>query len=506
MALQGTGSAVNGWSRPLYLGAPAAYPITMAAWVKMPAASTTSTGIFGLCGANAMAYMLFYGSDIGGPNGFLFDLYDDTALEASNPFPSPKGPGGYSSDGNWHHIAGQIITNGAPPDGVASGWFWFDGVRVSTTNGGFNLGSQTFTTLQIGVAPTDGTEPAFSTTTSLAEIVVFGHGPTTEQLDPIIAKLAAGANPLRVVGKNRLSAYHPLRNNFQDYGSRRTGFAPIGTPVAPVWVGHPPQVDPAPTTFSAKGFVTHISAALAGTTVSADSATGLLSSAIGLAGTGSSTDTSTGALLASSLQGRSQVSTDTATGFLTSQTHFVGTGASSDAGLGAISGTAIPFIGGAANSSDQGIGSLTIPSIAANAQQLQNALVDSIMRGQPFLPPATWYIALVTQLGDQVTAGIEVSGGNYVRAVVSASLSAWSGTQGPSTTAASNGVSGLVSNNAPIVYPTASADWGTITGYEFWDSAGGGNRWFSGKLGTPLTIHSGETRRFPIASLSIAIG
>lgn len=504
MALQGTGSAVNGWSRPLYLGAPTAYPITLAAWVKTPVGSTTSSGLFGLAGTNAMAFMVFYGSDIGGPQTFLLDLYDDTALEASGAFPPPKSTV-FTSDGNWHHIAAQIITNGAPPDGIASGWFWLDGVRTSVTNTGFNLGAQTLLTLQLGVAPTDGTEPVFSTTSQLAEIVVFDHGPSTAQMDRVIAALAAGANPLHLPGKPRLKAYHPLRNNFQDYGTQRIGFAPLGTPVAPTWVAHPPVVEPPLAPFTSKRFVTHIAAALAGPGTSADSAVGTLSTAVVLAGTGTSTDSATGSVIASVLSGYTQVSTNTGVGFLTSQTHFVGTGSSSDAGLGSLSGTSIPMVATGV-SANQGIGSLTIPSVAANAQQLQNALVDSIMRGQPFLPPATWYVALVTQLGDTITPGIEVSGGNYARAAVSASFAAWSGTQGPGTTAASFGVTGLVSNNSIIAFPTASADWGTVVGYEFWDGLTGGNRWISGKLGTALAIHNGETRQFPAAALSVAIG
>lgn len=502
MALQGTGSAVNGWSRPFYLASPNAYPITLAAWIKLPAASTTSTGMFGLCGANAMAYLIFYGSDIGGPNILMLDLYDDTALEASGAFQPPYY--NFTSDGNWHHIAIRVLSNSGTPGGV----FWIDGVRAPDTTGpGFNLGSQTFNTLQIGVAPTDGSEPAFSTGSAIAELVVFDYGTTAEQLDPLIANLAAGVNPLRLPGKPRLKAYHPLRSNFQDFGSQRVGFKPIGTPVQPTWVAHPPQVDYPPTLFTRKAFVTHIAAALPGTGTSTDSAIGALSSGIVLSGSGSSTDSATGSILASSLQGRSQVSTDTGVGFLTSQTHFIGTGTSSDSGVGAVSGTAIPFIGGSAVNSNQGIGSLTIPSIAANAQQLQNALVDSLLRGQPLIAPTTWFIALVTQFGDTITPGIEVTGGNYARATVAASLTAWSGTDGPGTTAISNGLSGLVSNNAAIAFPTASADWGRIVGYEFWDGpVGGGNRWFSGRLGTSLIIHNGETRQFPVSALSVAIG
>lgn len=576
MALQGTGSTVNGWSRPFYLTGANNYPITLSAWIKIPAASTAAVGFFGLCGANAMAFVDFYGSALtGGLNDLILDLYDDTGLGAS--FGLPGRSVVFTSDGNWHHIGAQIITNVSPPPGGQGGLFWVDGVRVGDTHFGFNFGAQTFNTLQIGVAPTDGSEPPFPTNTALAEVCVFANGPTAPVMDATMQALAQGVNPLRTPGNKSLKAYHPLRNNFQDFGSQRVGFAPLGTPVAPVWVSHPP-VDPPLVAFRRLP-ATHVSASLASggsTTIfgagsvvdpggntwtivsgqalqngvapafsaniialtlvdgviwivngssqyyawlggawtaqfgsfplSIDQPTAVLSSSSTMVGTGASSDSATGVLLASSLQGRTQVSTDTGIGFLASQTHFIGTSSSIQSGLAAISGSAIPMGSGPAISTDNAVGSLTVPSIAANTQQLQNALVDSLMRGQPFMAPATWFVALVTQLGDTISPGVEVSGGGYARAVISASLTAWSGTQGPSTTQASSGISGMVSNNMPITFPTATAGWLTVVGYEFWDQPSGGNRWISGKLGSALTVNNGDTRQFPIASLSIAIG
>jgi hypothetical protein len=496
MALQGTGSAVNGWRRPLYLTG-ANYPITLAAWVKIPASSTTSTGLWGLAGSNAMAYQIFYGSDIGGANEWWFDIYDDVAVE------SACKSGAYTSDGNWHHIAAQITTNTVPPPGGQGGYMWVDGVRVGDTSAGLPIGAQTFQWLQIGVAPTDGTEPVFTTSSALAELCVFRTGLAPETMDRTIAALAKGVNPLKAPGRNRLIAYHPLRRDFRDYASQRTGFAPLGTPVEPVWVAHPP-VDPPPIAFRRLP-ATHVSAALVGTSANTDSGTGALSTAIIAVGTGASSDSATGSLLASSLQGTTNGSRNSATGSLVAATHLVGTGTSSDVGLGAFSGTAI-VVTASGSSANSAIGSLTIPSVAANAIQFQNALVDGLIRGQPFLPPTTWYVALVTQLGDTIASGIEVSAGGYARASIPATLSAWAGTQGQGSTAVSTGLTGLSSNNIAITFPSASADWGTVVGYEFWDAPSGGNRWFSGKLGAAVTVLNGQTRQFPIASLSVAIG
>lgn len=507
MALQGTGSRVNGWSRPFYL-TEANYPITLSCWFKLPASSTTATGLFGLCGSNALAFAIFYGSAIGGSNDLVLDLYDDSGQEVPSPHYAPgRFTGPFTSDGKWHHLGFQILTNLSPPPGGLGGIQWVDGVRgivpgFTATETGFNLGAQTFNTLQIGVAPTDGFEPVFDVNTAVAEICVIRRG-TSAQMDATMAMLAQGASPLRI--KRGLHAYHPLRNNFQDYGPQRAGFVPVGTPVAPVWVAHPP-VDPPIVQFRRLP-ATHAATLFTGTAASADSASGVLSTGINVAGTGSSSDTATGSILASSLVGITQPTTgNNAIGLLSSSTTMRGAAASSNSGLGAFSTTQIPLVSTGATSTNTAVGSLTVPSIAANCQQLQNALVDALMRGQPFAAPGTWFIALVTQLGDTANPGIEVGGAGYARAQVDASLAAWSGTQGPGTTQTSSGTSGLVSNNAAISYQQASSDWGTVVGYEFWDQPTGGNRWIAGKLGTALTIHNGDTRGFPAGSLSIAMG
>lgn len=504
MALQGTGSRVNGWSRSLPLTG-VNYPITLSAWIKLPAGSNTASSFFGLCGANALAWMLFYGTNLtGGFDDVIFDLYDDTGFEAGGAHPVPGRGIAFPSDGNWHHVGFKLISNLSPPPGANGGLLWIDGVQVGTAPAGFNLGAQTFTTLQIGVAPSDGLEPIFDIGTALAEVCVFRSGPGTPEADSMMKLLAQGASPLKIPGKQGLLAYHPLRGNFQDFGPQRNGFGPIGTPIDPIWVPHPP-VDPAPIQFRRLP-ATHAPAAFAGTAASADSASGVLTTGVILSGTGSSADGSAVNLLASSLLGITQPTTDTATGFLTSTPSMIGTSTSSNNAAGAFSPTQIPLISTGAASSDSAIGSLTIPSIAANCQQLQNALVDSIMRGQPFQAPGTWFIALVTQLGDTVTPGIEVTGGSYARSAADVSLAAWSGTQGQGTVQQSSGTSGLVSNNAPIAFPPATTDWGTVVGYEFWDQPSGGNRWIAGKLGTAVTIHSGDIRQFPAGSLSVAMG
>jgi hypothetical protein len=185
---------------------------------------------------------------------------------------------------------------------------------------------------------------------------------------------------------------------------------------------------------------------------------------------------------------------------------LVGTGTSTDSGSGIIA-AQTASLAGTGTSTDTASGLLSTPSIPTNALQTQNLLVDAMLRGQPLVAPTTWYIALVTTLGDAMTPGTEVTGSGYARVSVAANFTNWCGTQGVGTTVASTGTSGMISNNARLAFPPPSADWGTVIGYEFWDAPIAGNRWLAGRLQQGLTISNGDPARgFAIGALSVSIG
>jgi hypothetical protein len=116
----------------------------------------------------------------------------------------------------------------------------------------------------------------------------------------------------------------------------------------------------------------------------------------------------------------------------------------------------------------------------------ENKLIDFLFRGQALgitgataaagTGPATLYVALMTTVdNDAGSARVEVAGGSYARVAVASSLANWAGTQGAGTTAASSGSSGTTSNNIPITFPAPTANWGSVTGFEIFDAAAGGN-------------------------------
>ena len=89
------------------------------------------------------------------------------------------------------------------------------------------------------------------------------------------------------------------------------------------------------------------------------------------------------------------------------------------------------------------------------------------LTGQTAMPslPAQVYLALFTTAPtDGNIGGVEVSGGSYARVGVNTSFAAPSGS-GPSTD----------QNSATISFPQATASWGTVVAWGFFDAATGGN-------------------------------
>jgi hypothetical protein len=78
----------------------------------------------------------------------------------------------------------------------------------------------------------------------------------------------------------------------------------------------------------------------------------------------------------------------------------------------------------------------------------------------------TAYVALFTAVGiDAGTGFTEVTGGAYAR--VATAATDWNNATGSAPS--------LITNANPLVFPTASAAWGTVIGFGLYDAATGGN-------------------------------
>ena len=129
---------------------------------------------------------------------------------------------------------------------------------------------------------------------------------------------------------------------------------------------------------------------------------------------------------------------------------------------------------------------------AALSDYLENKLIDWLVRGQVFTPPATVYVGLATTSGSDAACGTEVSGGSYARVAVASSLANWAGTQSAGSTTASSGTGGTTSNNGAITFPAPTADWGVVTEYCVFDAASAGNLLWRTALTASKTINNGD--------------
>lgn len=112
---------------------------------------------------------------------------------------------------------------------------------------------------------------------------------------------------------------------------------------------------------------------------------------------------------------------------------------------------------------------------------------------------------------DAGTAQVEVTGGNYSRALLAASLANWSGTQAAASTTSSTGTLGLISNNLSITYGVPSANWNTapaqIWGFGVYDQLTAGNTLEWVALALPQSVLNGQAApSFAAAGLTLQIG
>jgi len=129
--------------------------------------------------------------------------------------------------------------------------------------------------------------------------------------------------------------------------------------------------------------------------------------------------------------------------------------------------------------------------MAGKSDYLENKILDFLLGGVSYTPPATVYIALFTAAPTDAGGGTEVSGGGYARVAVA-----------NNTTNFPTASNGTKSNGTTITFPTATADWGTVVAVGIFDAATGGNLLFWANLTTSKTIQNGDTAQFAAGSLT----
>jgi hypothetical protein len=116
-----------------------------------------------------------------------------------------------------------------------------------------------------------------------------------------------------------------------------------------------------------------------------------------------------------------------------------------------------------------------------------NNTINVWYRATPLTAPPAVYVALYLSMPTVAGGGVEVSGGNYVRQAV---------TVGAPT-------NGTASNSIEVLFPTATADWGTLLGYGYFDALSNGNLLSFTTFGAPRQILTGDVVRLPAGMLII---
>ena len=119
---------------------------------------------------------------------------------------------------------------------------------------------------------------------------------------------------------------------------------------------------------------------------------------------------------------------------------------------------------------------------------LETKVLDHVFAGTAYTAPTTLYVALFTAAPSDSGGGTEVSGGAYARQTIAFT------TSGDTT-----------SNNAAMEFPTATANYGTVTHVGIYDASSAGNLMAWAALTSSKTIETGDVFRIPSGDLDITL-
>lgn len=120
---------------------------------------------------------------------------------------------------------------------------------------------------------------------------------------------------------------------------------------------------------------------------------------------------------------------------------------------------------------------------------LRQKVIDHVLRNTSLTSPTTVYAALYTTNPTAADTGTEVSGGGYARVAMTFSAPT---------------AGGATDNSGVVTFPTATANWGTVTHFGIRDALTGGNLLYFAALTNPRTILNGDTPKFNAQELDIS--
>lgn len=134
--------------------------------------------------------------------------------------------------------------------------------------------------------------------------------------------------------------------------------------------------------------------------------------------------------------------------------------------------------------------------MAAMSDYLEASLRTHLFRTGSFTKPTVLAVALFTAAPSDAGGGTEVTGGAYARVNLPPLDTNWT---------AVSATDGLTDNAVEILFPTATAAWGTITHFGIFDAMTAGNLLIHGALTLSKAVASGDSFRFVANQLKITL-
>ena len=124
---------------------------------------------------------------------------------------------------------------------------------------------------------------------------------------------------------------------------------------------------------------------------------------------------------------------------------------------------------------------------------LEHAILNHFFRSESQPAPPVLFLALYISNPTDDDIGTEIAGGGYVRQTITFSPPQQVGGRGQ------------IGNDIQITFPTATANWGTISHWGVRDAATGGNLLAHAPVLTQKLIESGDEAKFNINSITVTV-
>lgn len=126
----------------------------------------------------------------------------------------------------------------------------------------------------------------------------------------------------------------------------------------------------------------------------------------------------------------------------------------------------------------------------SKSNTLENQILDTVLGGPARSLDATVWVALYTAAPTDAGGGTEVSGGSYARVSVTNNVTNWPAAAG-----------GSKSNGTAIVFPQATANWGTVVAFAVHNHATLDQPLIWGDLTASKSVENGDTAQFDVGGI-----